>query len=457
MPVKLSTTIKKIENIPNITNRALLIEFHKYLNSNGVSESHQNNNLKALTAFAHFLGPSIILSDIRQNDLIMSFLYSKLKGIEHDPDRKSILTWNDYLGRIKYFMRWVYNCRTKGSKDNNIPAYWETPSFVQIRKKKTKRLSPYSETEIWDRDEILSIVKYESYRRNKAALTLLWDLDARNHEITLLKIKHIRLRERYGEGEIPHEAKTGTGPILLTCSFPYVRDWLNEHPFRNEPDARLICNLQTGSPVTPDALWKIMKQLRKRIIYLLENDSIKDEQEKQKLEFLLKTKKWNPYCIRHSSITYDSDYLPEYALKKKVRWSMNSKQGSRYIKRRMGTDLKQKILVQNGIISEQQVEKKISILNCPRCSLVNAIDNKYCSKCSYPLVPSAFDEIKEAENIKFQAMEERFNTLQSQVQSLISAFSNIKDQTQVDGMAKTLYGSGLIKEAASSSDGDNRR
>ena len=40
-----------------------------------------------------------------------------------------------------------------------------------------------------------------------------------------------------------HEAKTGSGPILLTLSFPYVRDWLNEHPFRNEPNARLICNL----------------------------------------------------------------------------------------------------------------------------------------------------------------------------------------------------------------------
>jgi hypothetical protein len=25
----------------------------------------------------------------------------------------------------------------------------------------------------------------------------------------------------------------------------------------------------------------------------------------------------NPYCIRHSAITADSDYLPEYALKKK--------------------------------------------------------------------------------------------------------------------------------------------
>jgi hypothetical protein len=95
-----------------------------------------------------------------------------------------------------------------------------------------------------------------------------------------------------------------------------------------------------------------MKQLRTRIIRLIETDSITDNEEHQRLEYFLKTKKWNPYCIRHSAITSDSDYLPEYALKKKVRWSMNSKQGSRYIKRRMGNDLKQKILVQNGIISE---------------------------------------------------------------------------------------------------------
>jgi hypothetical protein len=75
-------------------------------------------------------------------------------------------------------------------------------------------LSPYLETELWECDELLCIIKYEPYNRNKAALALLWDLDARPHEVTLLKIKHIGLRERYGEGEIPHEAKTGTGPIL---------------------------------------------------------------------------------------------------------------------------------------------------------------------------------------------------------------------------------------------------
>ena len=52
----------------------------------------------------------------------------------------------------------------------------------------SKRQSPYSETEIWDRDELLAIVKYEPYLRNKAALTLCWDMDARNHEVTMLKI-----------------------------------------------------------------------------------------------------------------------------------------------------------------------------------------------------------------------------------------------------------------------------
>jgi hypothetical protein len=177
---------------------------------------------------------------------------------------------------------------------------WVAPSFVQIRKKITKRISPYIENELWERDEIITIISYEPYKRNKAALALLWDLDARNHEITLLKIKHIRLKDKYGEGEIPHETKTGTGPILLTCSFPYVREWLNEHPFKNEPNARLICNLYNGSPITADSLWTVMKQLRKRIIRLIETGCITDNKERQRLEFLLKTKKWNPYCIRHS-------------------------------------------------------------------------------------------------------------------------------------------------------------
>jgi integrase/recombinase XerD len=36
-----------------------------------------------------------------------------------------------------------------------------------------------------------------------------------------------------------------------------------------------------------------------------------------------------------------------------------------------------------------------------RCELVNAFESMYCSKCRYPLVPSAFEEIKAAEDSKY--------------------------------------------------------
>ena len=353
------------------------------------SENYQNGLLKVLIRYAEFLGESMVFYQIQNKEQVLDFLDSKRKEEGEDPDKKWITTWNDYLWRLKYFYRWLHNARDNGINSKSYDG-WTTPSFVDIKMKRSKRLSPYLETEIWDRDELFTIVKYEQYKRNKAALALLWDLDARPHEITLLKIKHIRLKEKYGEGEIPHEAKTGSGPLLLTFSFSYVRDWLNEHPFKNEPEARLICNLLTGSPIGSDQICEIMKQLQRRITRLLESNKIIDVKESEQLRHLLKVKKWNPYCIRHSAITADSDYLPEYALKKKVRWSMNSKQGSRYIKKRMGNELKNKILEYNGIFSEDMQKKKQPILNCPRCELVNAFENKFCSKCSYPIKPEAY-------------------------------------------------------------------
>jgi hypothetical protein len=133
------------------------------MRSNSTSESHQNNNLKALTAFAEFLGSNITFLDIKESNSIIRFLDSKLKNINDDPDRRSIITWNDYLGRIKYFFRWLHNSKVKDAFV--YQSDWETPVFARIKEKKTKRLSPYSETELWEQEEILSIIKYEQYKR----------------------------------------------------------------------------------------------------------------------------------------------------------------------------------------------------------------------------------------------------------------------------------------------------
>jgi integrase/recombinase XerD len=114
------------------------------------------------------------------------------------------------INRINLFFRWLTNRHTINKSD------WKTPDFVQIREKRSKRRSPYSENDIWDRDELLTVIKYEPEIRNKAILALSWDLDARNHEITSPKIGNIRLRESIQKAKYHTNIKTGVGPILLT-------------------------------------------------------------------------------------------------------------------------------------------------------------------------------------------------------------------------------------------------
>jgi integrase len=446
MPVKLETSIKNIQSLDNPNNAKLIHEFYLYLRSANTSESYQNQNIKALINMAKFFGKNLEFIQISKKEVILSFLDSKIKSKEEDPDGKWMRTWNDYLQRIKYFFRWLYNekSRQERNEESIDPSDWVTPPFLKIKEKKSKRISPYLESEIWDKDDFQTIIKYEPLKRNKAALSLLWDLDARPHEISGLKIKHVKLKQKYGEGEIPFESKTGTGPILLTFSFPYVRDWINEHPFKNEPNASIICNQITGAPVHADTLNSIMRHLKERIERLIESSQITDGEEKERLCHLLKVKKWNPYCIRHSAITADSDYLPEYALKKKVRWSMNSKQGSRYIKRRMGNELKNKILEYNGIITEEIQKMKPMQLMCPRCDVSNVLENKYCSKCSYPLKPEAFDELKDEENKKINQLEEKYDNIHNILQKVLVSLSS-SDEMGKQSIAKKLIENGVFK------------
>jgi integrase/recombinase XerD len=179
MPAKLSTTISKIAVIPNAANAAIIVEFHRYLKEKGSSEAHQNNCLKTAMAFAEFLGNTRFY-DINKEKVLL-FLDTKEKSREEDPEQRWITTWNHYLRRIKLFARWLWDAKLKeGSKLADAPEYWQAPSFLKIREKRRKRLSPYSENDIWERDELLTVVKYETFKRNKAALTLFWDLDARN-------------------------------------------------------------------------------------------------------------------------------------------------------------------------------------------------------------------------------------------------------------------------------------
>ena len=59
-------------------------------------------------------------------------------------------------------------------------------------------------------------------------------------------------------------------------------------------------------------------------------------------------------------------------------------------------------------------------------------------------------ESEKKKEVELEAMKEQFSGMQSQIQSLIMAFANMKEQTQFDSMAKTLYDSHILGKEATS-------
>ena len=176
MPAKLTTTVSNIDKkIKNQVNKELIKEFYIYLKDLDTSKSYQNGLLKVLIRYTEYLGPEVTFYQIQDREQIIKYLDLKRKAVEEDFDKKWITTWNDYLWRLKYFYRWLYNAKGKGVDAKSYDS-WTTPSFINIKSKRTKRLSPYSETEIWDKDELFTIIKYELNARNKAILSLMRDI-----------------------------------------------------------------------------------------------------------------------------------------------------------------------------------------------------------------------------------------------------------------------------------------
>jgi hypothetical protein len=56
---------------------------------------------------AKFFGNNLDFIQVSKKEEILSFLDSKIKSKEDDPDGKGMRTWNDYLQSIKYFFRWL--------------------------------------------------------------------------------------------------------------------------------------------------------------------------------------------------------------------------------------------------------------------------------------------------------------------------------------------------------------
>jgi integrase/recombinase XerD len=137
--MKLSTTLGHLHKIPNTINGSLVKDFYEYLREIGTSENYQNQNLKQIIGFAKSLGTEKTFYDIKNKYEVVLFLNTKIKDNDVDPDKKWITTWNDYLWRIKYFFRWLYNYKMVTDKGNEPANARVDHSFICFNKEEDNK------------------------------------------------------------------------------------------------------------------------------------------------------------------------------------------------------------------------------------------------------------------------------------------------------------------------------
>ncbi|CAN5215791.1 hypothetical protein BH18THE2_BH18THE2_07770 [soil metagenome] len=94
MPSKISTVIGNISGIPNEANKKCIYKFYDFMHENDTSQNYQRGNLIVIIAFAKFLG-ELRLSEVQTVEPVITFLDSRKRDLEADPDKIWIRTWND--------------------------------------------------------------------------------------------------------------------------------------------------------------------------------------------------------------------------------------------------------------------------------------------------------------------------------------------------------------------------
>ena len=204
------------------------------------------------------------------------------------------------------------------------------------------------------------------------------------------------------------------------------------------------------------AIARIYALYRKEIFpKLLDSPNVVPE-DKPRIRDLLK-KPWNPYIRRHSALTEKSKIFKEHVLRQHLGWSTRSQMHLKYL-HYFGNESNESLLEAYGFVDYGTQIDQLRPKNAHNVMSQIKVDAKFCSKCTMVLTYDGYNEVLEEQKKKedrLTIIENQFNNIQLQIQSLLSSLGNMQDQNQVSQMAKTLYNSKILKTSSSLKDNNN--
>jgi integrase len=423
------------------------------------------NTIRTAIQFLAELSKSVGIAkqfkDMTRDDILL-YLDTCRKSENDDPLHKWIGSHNVKRMTLARFFKWLcYPDVDSSKRRSELSASERKPECVMgIPKIKRKEISCYKPSDLWSQEDDLLFLKWVTNKRDRCYHTMSRDLSARPHEILNLKIKDIMFKtvdsgKQYAEVLV--NGKTGSRHIPLIQSIPYIKEWLANHPSRNNPKSPLFVGLDNHSmgrrQLTLNGLYRLYRDYKQEFLPKLLEDPTVSNEDKEKIKNLL-AKPFNPYIRRHSALTEKSTKLKSHTLNQHAGWSPTSNVSQKYI-HYFGNESSESLLEEYGIVTKSNVP--IDTLNpkvCPNCSEGNTQDARFCSKCkmimSYEGYQEALESQKQKED-KLSIMEKQFNNMQSMLEKLIAGLSKTSDQQQFNTMTQSLLSSGVLKVVGTSS------
>jgi integrase len=249
---------------------------------------------------------------------------------------------------LKKFYKWLNN--------------GEIPECVKWLKTTSKKNSHKLPEELLTEKEVKKLIETAWTPRDRALISVLWESGCRAGELLMLRIKHVSFEERMTRINV--HGKTGPRRVPLIDSTPYLTEWLENHPLKNDPNAYLWVTLG--------------RERKKRFLeYAALNKMIREVAKRAKVR-----KKVNPHNFRHSRATFLANHLTEAQMNQYLGWVPGSSMAATYV-HLSGRDMDEPILKMRGLKPKEEdtVESTLAPKKCPRCALMNKATGKFCMRC----------------------------------------------------------------------------
>ena len=220
------TALQK-EKIPE-NDKKNIINFVNDLELEGISEIRRKNYIQRLRIVARWIPDKFLNPD--RNDLRIVREHLENGYINNGIHKKySEWTKTTYMKMLKKFYRYILSSEKFNELFRN----------VKINSNPGSKIKPDQIIQPW---EIRKMVDSATNARDRALLYTLYDSGCRIGEIITMKIKDLEFDE-YG-CIIKVSGKTGYRNVrIVGNSIPYIRAWLDSHPFKNDRNAWLFCNI----------------------------------------------------------------------------------------------------------------------------------------------------------------------------------------------------------------------